>query len=58
MMGVAEDKYKKDLNTASGMWGLWNYDTYKHIDDYDKLKVIILCRFIYLKTVAVHLQSE
>ena len=31
-----EDMYKKDLNTASGMWGLWNYDTYKHIDDYDK----------------------
>lgn len=28
--------YKKDLHTASGMWGLWNYDTYKHIDDYDK----------------------
>lgn len=28
--------YKKDLATASGMWGLWNYDTYKHIDDYDK----------------------
>lgn len=28
--------YKKELGTASGMWGLWNYDTYKHIDDYDK----------------------
>lgn len=28
--------YKKELDTASGMWGLWNYDTYKHIDDYDK----------------------
>ncbi len=28
--------YKKDLDTASGMWGLWDYDTYKHIDDYDK----------------------
>lgn len=28
--------YKKDLTTASGMWGLWDYDTYKHIDDYDK----------------------
>lgn len=28
--------YKKDLDTASGMWGVWNYDTYKHIDDYDK----------------------
>lgn len=28
--------YKKDLHTASGMWGLWNYNTYKHIDDYDK----------------------
>ena len=28
--------YKKDLNTSSGMWGLWNYNTYKHIDDYDK----------------------
>ena len=28
--------YKKDLHTASGMWGLWNYDTYKHIDNYDK----------------------
>ena len=32
--------YKKDLNTASGMWGLWNYDTYKHIDDYDKWYVL------------------
>lgn len=28
--------YKKDLNTSSCMWGLWNYNTYKHIDDYDK----------------------
>ena len=28
--------YKKDLHTSSGMWGLWNYNTYKHIDDYDK----------------------
>lgn len=28
--------YKQDLYTASGMWGLWNYDTYKHIDDYNK----------------------
>lgn len=28
--------YKKDLHTASGMWGLWNYNTYKHIDEYDK----------------------
>lgn len=28
--------YKMNLHTASGMWGLWNYDTYKHIDDYDK----------------------
>jgi hypothetical protein len=28
--------YKKDLDTASGMWGLWNYDAYKHIDSYDK----------------------
>lgn len=28
--------YKMNLHTASGMWGLWDYDTYKHIDDYDK----------------------
>lgn len=28
--------YKKDLDTSSGMWGLWDYNTYKHIDDYDK----------------------
>lgn len=28
--------YKKNLHTASGMWGLWNYNEYKHIDDYDK----------------------
>ena len=28
--------HKMNLHTASGMWGLWNYDTYKHIDDYDK----------------------
>ncbi len=28
--------YKGELATSSGMWGLWNYDTYKHIDDYDK----------------------
>ena len=47
MMGVAEDKYKKDLNTASGMWGLWNYDTYKHIDDYDKWD-ILFCAGLYI----------
>ena len=28
--------YKENLHTASGMWGLWNYNAYKHIDDYDK----------------------
>lgn len=28
--------YKKNLHTASGMWGLWSYNEYKHIDDYDK----------------------
>ena len=28
--------HKKDLNTSSGMWCLWDYDTYKHVDDYDK----------------------
>ena len=32
--------YKKDLHTASGMWGLWNYNTYKHIDDYDKWETL------------------
>lgn len=31
-----KDMYKKELDTSSGMWGLWNYDTYKHIDDYEK----------------------
>ena len=47
MMGVAEDKYKKDLNTSSGMWGLWNYDIYKHIDDYDKWDVLF-CAGLYI----------
>jgi hypothetical protein len=28
--------YKENLHTASGMWGLWNYNEYKYIDDYDK----------------------
>ena len=27
---------KKDLTTSSGMLGLWDYHTYKHIDGYDK----------------------
>lgn len=40
MMGEDKDMYKKDLDTSSGMWGLWNYDTYKHIDDYDKWDVL------------------
>lgn len=29
-------KYKKELSTMSGMWGIWDYDTYKDIDDYEK----------------------
>ena len=29
-------EYKKDLNTSSGMWGLWDYETYKEIDEYDR----------------------
>lgn len=28
--------YRQDLNTSSGMWALWDYDTYKDVDDYDK----------------------
>lgn len=28
--------YKQDLCTDSGMWALWDYETYKDIDDYDK----------------------
>lgn len=28
--------YKKILSTNSGMWGIWDYETYKHIDEYDK----------------------
>ena len=32
MMGEDKDMYKKDLDTSSGMWGLWNYDTYKHAE--------------------------
>ena len=27
---------KKTLSTNSGMWGIWDYDTFKHIDDYNK----------------------
>ena len=33
--------YKNDLHTSSGMWGLWNYNTYKHIDDYDKWEPLL-----------------
>ena len=28
--------YKQDLFTNSGMWALWDYETYKDVDDYDK----------------------
>lgn len=28
--------YKKDLSTGCGMFGLWDYEAYKNIDDYDK----------------------
>lgn len=28
--------YKKNLTTGSGMWGLWDYETYKEVDDYEK----------------------
>lgn len=28
--------YKQNLNTDSGMWGLWDYETYRDVDDYDK----------------------
>lgn len=27
--------YKQDLDTSSGMWALWNYDTYQNIDSYE-----------------------
>ena len=27
---------QKELATGSGMWALWDYDTYKEIDDYGK----------------------
>ena len=27
---------KKTLSTNSGMWGIWDCNTFKHIDDYDK----------------------
>ena len=28
--------YRKDLTTGSGMWGLWDYETYKEVNDYEK----------------------
>lgn len=28
--------YKKELSTMSGMWALWDYETYKDVNDYDK----------------------
>lgn len=28
--------YKQDLVTNSGMWALWDYESYKNIDSYDK----------------------
>lgn len=31
-----QDVCKKNLTTGSGMWGLWDYDTYKKIDNYEK----------------------
>ena len=27
--------YKQDLSTSSGMWALWDYDTYKMVDSYE-----------------------
>ena len=30
------NELKKDLNTNSGMWALWDYETYKNVDDYEK----------------------
>lgn len=29
------DEYKKDLTTGSGMWALWDYETYKGVIDYE-----------------------
>lgn len=28
--------YKQDLDTASGMWALWDYDTYKNVNSYEE----------------------
>lgn len=33
---VMSDELKKDINTSSGMWALWDYETYKQIDSYEK----------------------
>ncbi len=30
-----EVRMKKELITDSGMWAIWDYETYKEIDDYD-----------------------
>ncbi|HIW17948.1 MAG TPA: hypothetical protein H9886_02275 [Candidatus Faecalicoccus intestinipullorum] len=32
--------YKKDLTTSSGMWGLWDYETYKEVRDYEKWETL------------------
>lgn len=32
--------YKKDLTTGSGMWGLWDYETYKEINSYEKWETL------------------
>ncbi|MDO5405963.1 MAG: hypothetical protein Q4F28_01370 [Eubacteriales bacterium] len=32
--------YKQDLITNSGMWALWDYETYKNVDEYDKWELL------------------
>lgn len=36
MTGDKRKEYKKNLTTGSGMWALWDYETYKSVDDYEK----------------------
>lgn len=31
-----KNEYKKNLETDSGMWALWDYAAYQSVDDYDK----------------------
>lgn len=36
IQGIHHNEYQQNLATGSGMWALWDYETYKNVDDYEK----------------------